>query len=120
MNRLTFTAALLALPVLWLCGVWVFDATRVVAGLLLLALLFWPRLRALKAPELGAERWAIAAWVVACLALLGAYMLARVHLGVQGIDFAIFSQLVEHIAQSGTPTISRIASRTMKARKPPV
>ncbi len=102
--------ALLLFPTLWLTGVWTFDAVRVFAGLLLLGLLISPRLRNWAAPPLatGGERM-VKAWLVAFFVLLVAHMLARVHLGLQGIDFAIFSQAIDGIARHGLPTVSLAA-----------
>ncbi len=109
-SKTVFMLALLGVPTLWLAGVWIFDAVRVIAGCALLALLFAPRVRSWIAPDIGRGCIAIiAAWVVAYFSLLVAHMLARLHLGMQGIDFAVFSQVIDSIGRYGTPTGSLAA-----------
>ncbi len=110
MSRGGFLAALLALPTIWMAGLWMFDAVRVVASLLLLGLLFVPRVRAWRVPEAGrAETIVFALWAAGFFTLLIAHMLARAHLGMQGIDFAIFAQVIENIGRTGVPNGSLAA-----------
>lgn len=105
----TFLFAFLAAPVLWLGGFFVFDATRVAAGLMLVALAASPRLRGVGPLELPrAHRLAIAGVAGVYLALLLAHQLAKVKLGRQGIDFAIFTQVVDSIPRRGAPLSSLI------------
>lgn len=110
--RRWFLLALLAQPTLWLASWWMFDVVRVVAGLLGLGLVLSPRLRALTAPDLGrAGRAAIALFAGAWVALLVAHQLSRLALGLQGIDFAIFSQVVDSIAHRGEPSCTLATSQ---------
>ncbi|WNG39741.1 DUF2079 domain-containing protein [Archangium violaceum] len=108
-HPLTFLFAFLAAPVVWLGGLFIFDVTRIAAGLMLVALAANPRLRSTGPLELPrSHRLAIAGVAVAYLALLLAHQLAKVKLGRQGIDFAIFTQIVDSIARRGAPLSSLI------------
>lgn len=105
MPRGPFLFCLLMAPFLWIASWWLFDLVRVLAGLLLIALVALPRLRTMTAPELKTGgRIAVGVFAVAWFALLIAHMAARLELGLQGIDFAIFSQVIDSIARRGAPT----------------
>jgi uncharacterized membrane protein len=106
-HPLTFLFAFLAGPVLWLAGLFVFDAVRIAAGLMLVALVANPRLRSAGPLELPrAHRLVVAGVAVAYLGLLLAHQLAKVKLGRHGIDFAIFTQVVDSIPRRGAPLTS--------------
>ncbi|MFP2933065.1 DUF2079 domain-containing protein [Pyxidicoccus sp. 3LG] len=106
---LAFLAAFLVVPLAWLAGVFVFDVARIAGGLVLLGLLASPRLRRTGPLELSRpHRLAIAGVAVLYVLMMLAHQLAKVRLGRHGIDFAIFTQVVDSMARHGAPISSLV------------
>ena len=92
-----------AVPVaLWLVGAYADDAARIVAGVSLIGFVL-TRKTVPARPRPGLTLALNVGWISAP-AIVAVHQLAKVLAGRQGIDFAIFAQVVHAIASSGVPT----------------
>ena len=94
-----------ALLILWCVGINVKEVSRVACGFLLLGV-FWFRVIP-KGGRLEPRITAAYTWFPAVFILLVASsQIARVYLGEHGIDFAIVTQVIRSVRDTGFPTTS--------------
>ena len=94
-----------ALLILWCVGINVKEVSRVACGFLLLGVFLFrviPKGGRLEPRITAAYTWFPAVFIL----LVASSQIARVYLGEHGIDFAIFTQVIRSVRDTGFPTTS--------------
>ncbi|RZA27086.1 MAG: hypothetical protein EOP10_01375 [Proteobacteria bacterium] len=108
--NILFSLILLGLPWAWLAGVYVADASRLLAGALILTAIATPKIRTFSISDQRLRQVSLGFVLIFPLALL-TFLLARMHLGRIGIDFTMFAQAIDSLARTGTPWTSLLGTQ---------
>lgn len=96
--------------VFWIFGIHVADMSRVFAGVAILGIFMGRNWTSQEFQLRGKKLGLLCIFVGFYLFLLPMYQISKVYAGTQGIDFAIFSQVIDSISRYGWPASSLISS----------